>query len=113
MKDPRYTDLATLLVRHSCDVQPGETVLVEATDIPAEFTVELIRKIAAAGGHPIVETRQGLVTRALLQAATEAQFKTVGEVEKNRMQRAQCYVGLRGSNNITEQSDVPTERMTI
>ena len=46
MKDPRFTDLAKLLVRHSCDVQPGETVLVEATDIPAEFTVELIRTIA-------------------------------------------------------------------
>jgi aminopeptidase len=113
MKDPRFNELASLLVKHSCDVQPGENVLVEAHDIPPEFTVELIRTIAAAGGRPIVETRHGLVTRALLQAATEEQFKLIGEVEKNRMERVQCYVGLRGSLNITEQSDVPTERMTI
>ena len=60
MKDPRFTDLAKLLVRHSCDVQPGETVLVEATDIPAEFTVELMvrrfealyERLAAGEGLP-------------------------------------------------------------
>src|SRR5688572_5127384 len=113
MKDPRFTDLANLLVKHSCDVQPGEHVLVEAHDIPAEFTVELIRTIAAAGGRPIVETRLGLVTRALLQIASEEQFTLIGDVEKHRMQQVQCYIGLRGSNNVTEQSDVPTERISI
>src|SRR5579859_4538241 len=33
VKDPRYTQLARVLVRHSIDLVPGERVLVEATDI--------------------------------------------------------------------------------
>lgn len=43
MKDPRYTQLATVLVQHSMGVQKGEKVLIEAFEIPADFTVELIR----------------------------------------------------------------------
>jgi aminopeptidase len=113
MKDPRFTDLANLLVRHSCRVQPGERVLVEATDIPAEFIVELLRAIAAAGGVSVVETRIGAVTRALLQLASDEQMKLIGAVERARMEQVQAYVGLRGSHNITEQSDVPSERMAL
>jgi aminopeptidase len=113
MKDPRYSDLANLLVRHSCRVQSGEKVLVEATDIPADFTVELLRAIAAAGGVPVVETRIGAVTRAVLQLASDEQMKLIGAVERTRMEQVQAYVGLRGSHNITEQSDVPGERMAL
>ncbi len=42
MKDPRYTDLARLLVQYSIEVHPGDKVLVEAFDIPPDFTIELI-----------------------------------------------------------------------
>src|SRR5687767_1945764 len=113
MRDPRFADLANLLVRHSCRVAPGDRVLVEATDIPAEFTVELLRAVAGAGGGPVVETRIGAVTRAVLQLATDEQMKLIGRVERARMEQVQAYVGLRGSHNITEQSDVPSERMAL
>ena len=43
MKDPRHAKLAELLVRHSSRVEKGDRVLIEAFDIPHEFTVELIR----------------------------------------------------------------------
>lgn len=113
MKDPRYTDLAKVLVSHSCKVQPGEKVLIEAFDIPADFTVELVKNVAAVGGLPIVSTYQQPVQRALVNAATEAQMKFIAEVEKHRMEGVQCYMGLRGSNNISEMSDVPKDRMSL
>src|SRR5690242_18165186 len=75
MKDPRFTDLAKLLVAHSTKIQRGEKVLIEAFDIPPDFTVELIRTIAAAGGVPLVSTYNQLVQRALFQAASEEQMK--------------------------------------
>ena len=37
MKDPRYTKLANVLVKHSCKVRRGEKVLIEAYDIPIDF----------------------------------------------------------------------------
>jgi len=113
MKDPRFTDLATLMVRHSMQVKPGDKVLVEAFDIPPDFTVELIRQIDKAGGQPLVSTYSQQVMRALLQSASEPQMTFIGEVEKHRMDGVQCYAGLRGNPNIAELSDVPADRMKL
>ncbi|HLI47554.1 MAG TPA: aminopeptidase [Chthonomonas sp.] len=113
MRDPRYDKLAELLVTHSMQVKAGDKVLIEAFDILSDFTVALIRAIAAAGGEPMVSTYQQPVLRALFQVATEEQMRTIGAVERARMEAVQCYVGVRGSHNIAELSDVPSERMAI
>src|SRR4051812_33026823 len=109
MKDPRFTDLAVLLVNHSMQVKPGDKVLIEAFDIPPDFTVELIRQIDKVGGQPLVSTYNQQVIRALLQSASEPQMTFLGEVEKHRMDGVQCYAGLRGNANIAELSDVPAD----
>ena len=113
MKDPRYAQLASLLVQHSTEVKPGEKVLVEAFDIPTDFTVELIRAVDAAGGLPLVSTYHQAVQRAVLQSATEAQMQTIGDIERARMEAVQCYIGVRGSHNISELSDVEKDRMAL
>ena len=113
MKDPRHTDLAKVLVHHSCQVQPGEKVLVEAFDIPSDFVVELVKTIAAAGGRPLVSTYQQQVLRAMYQAGSEESLGLIGQVEKLRMENVQCYIGVRGSHNIAEMSDVPKDNMDL
>ena len=113
MKDPRHTKLAELLVNHSARVERGDRVLVEAFDVPPEFTTELIRAVAAAGGIPLASTYQQQVTRALLQAASEEQMNTWARVDRARMEEVACYVGVRGSYNIAEMSDVPREKMDL
>ena len=113
MKDPRYSQLANVLVSHSCRVQPGEKVLIEAFDVPADFTVELFKIVAEAGGLPLVSTYQLPVVRAIYNSATEEQMKTLGKVERARMEAVQCYIGVRGSQNIAEMSDVPKEKMEL
>ncbi|HZT44196.1 MAG TPA: aminopeptidase [Chthonomonadaceae bacterium] len=113
MKDPRYTRLADTLVQHSLQVQPGDKVLVEAFDIPPDFTTELIQRIAQAGGLPLVSTYQQPVLRALYSAATEEQMRTIGRIERERMEAVQCYIGVRGNHNISELSDVPPDRMAL
>jgi aminopeptidase len=113
MKDPRYSELANVLVHHSMRVRRGDRVLIEAFDIPPDFTVELIRTIDRAGGVPIVSTYQQQVIRALYHTATEDQMTFIGQVERQRMEGVQCYVGVRGSHNIAELSDVPPERLKL
>jgi aminopeptidase len=113
MKDPRCKKLAQLLVNHSMEVRSGDKVLIEAFDIPPDFTAELITQVAAAGGMPLVTTYQQPVLRALYQAASQEQMETIGKVEKLRMEAVQCYCGLRGSNNISEMCDVPREQMEL
>lgn len=113
MKDPRFNQLADLLVKHSMEVSPGDKVLIEAFDTPTDFTAALIGAVAAAGGEPLVSTYQQPVLRALYNAATESQMKTIGRIEQDRMESVQCYVGVRGSNNITEMGDVPKDKLAL
>jgi len=111
--DPRYRQLAETIVKHSCRVQKGEKVLIEAIDIPEDFTVMLTRVVVENGGLPIVQTRQQRVLRELYRNATEDQMKFIGEVERAQMEGVQCYVGMRGAYNSTEHEDVPPERLAI
>jgi aminopeptidase len=113
MLDPRMQRLAELLVRHSVRVQPGEKVLIEAYDIPTDMTVALIKAVAAVGGQPLVSTYQQPVLRALYQAASADQMQLIGAVERQRMEGVQCYIGMRGSHNTAEMSDVPREKMDL
>jgi aminopeptidase len=94
-------------------VAPGDKVFIETFDIPTDFAGELIRTVAEAGGLPLVSTNQMAVRRALYQVATEEQMRLIGEVEKARMEAVQCYVGVRGAENISELSDVPQDKMSL
>ncbi|MBI5386495.1 MAG: aminopeptidase [Verrucomicrobia bacterium] len=113
MTDPRYTKLAHLLVAYSTKLKKGDTVLIDAIDIPDEFTVELMRAARQAGATPLVEVRHGRVTREVLRGTDERHAKLVRDVEMFRMKKAQAYIALRGSANISENADVPSDRIQL
>jgi aminopeptidase len=113
MKDPRFVRLCELLVKYSLNVQPGEKVLVEAFDIPSDFIAQLIQTIADSGGLPFVSTYQSPVLRALYRNASEEQMKLIGVVESSRMEKMQGYIGVRGTHNLSELSDVPADKMKL
>ena len=68
MTDPRIDKLAHVLINYSCEVKPGESILVEAIDVPHAFTNALVRAAAAAGGRPLVMLKSNEVQRALALA---------------------------------------------
>ncbi len=113
MTDPRMKRLADLLVNYSCAVEEGEKVLIEAIDIPFDFTQTLVQAVQSAGGLPFVWLRSNQVTRALLLAGSEAQWSTVADSEAAFMQQMQCYLGVRGNLNVSELSDVPADRQKV
>lgn len=108
MIDPRMTKLANVLVQYSTELKSGDKVLVEATDIPAEMTCELIRVAREAGADPLVTLKSNRVNRALLCHCSESQLNLIAEAEL-RMSNMDAYIGLRGNPNIAELSDVPEE----
>ncbi|MFO1487801.1 MAG: aminopeptidase [Verrucomicrobiota bacterium] len=113
MTDPRYKKLADLLVTYSVSLKQGEHVLLDAVDTPDEFTVELIRAVRRAGGVPFVETRHTKIGREMLREVTEHQAKQIHDIELFRMKRMQAYIVVRGSENATENADVPNDRMSL
>ncbi len=113
MHDPRFDKLAQLLVEYSTRLQRNETVLIESFDVPDEMTIALVRAARKAGAIPFTQIQRGQVSRELAMKATERQLNLTAIHELARMKRMDAYIGLRGSNNISELSDVPAEQMKL
>jgi len=113
MHDPRYDQLAEVLTGYSTRLQSGEKVLIDSFDVPAELIVALIRKAREKGAIPLANLQSNLVNRELLRAAEESQYQLIAEYEMVRMKGVGAYIAVRGSHNITEQSDVPPDRMKL
>jgi aminopeptidase len=113
MHDPRFDKLAKLLVEYSTRLKRNETVLIEAFDVPDEMTVALVRAARKAGALPFTQIQHARVSRELALKATDRQLNLIAIHELARMKRMDAYIGLRGSNNITELSDVPADQMKL
>ncbi len=113
MHDDRFGKLAKLLVEYSIRLKRNETVLIEAFDIPDEMTIALIRTVRKAGGVPFAQTYYTRVNRALALEASDRQLNLMASHELTRMKKMNAYIAVRGSNNITELSDVPPQKMKL
>ena len=113
MLDPRITKLANVLVNYSCAVRPGERILIEAVDMPHEFTCECVRQAREAGGIPHVKLESNQVKRAMLLHGSREGWDVIADAEKLVMERMQCYIGARGSPNASELSDVPGDLQKV
>ncbi len=113
MHDARFDNLAKLLVEYSVRLKRNETVLIEGFDVPDEMIIALLRAARNRGAVPFVQIQHGQVTRALTLEASDRQLTLLANHELARMKKMDVYIAVRGSNNITELSDVPVEKMKL
>lgn len=114
VKDPRINRLAELLLDHSCRIQAGEKVIVEAFDLPEPALVcELVDQIYQRGATPLVFWKNNRILRSLYLQANETSMDWPGRLERSAMEEADAYIGIRGSANSDEFSDVPPEKMEL
>jgi len=108
MTDPRWESLAAILIDHSVRLREGQTLLIECFDLPDTALPRiLIRNAAARGARALVETRDMRIVRELVRHGSESMMRTWGEIDRQRMDRVDAYLGLRGAWNICELNDVP------
>lgn len=113
MNDARFDELAKLLVEYSTRLKRHEKVLIEAFDVPDEMTIALIRAARKAGAVPFVQIQRAPVNREMALEASDRQLNLAAQHELARMKKMDAYIALRGSNNITEMSDVPVSRLQL
>jgi len=111
MKDPRYTKLAELLVTYSTDLQDGEHVLIEASDIPREMVIELIKVVQSVGAHAHVVLRDNQISCVLCAGSSDDSFEIMAEYDLERMKRMDAYIALLGTHNISEAMGISSDRM--
>ena len=82
MQDPRIDRLAQVLIHHSCRLQPGQKVLIEAFDLPEPNLVcRLIEEAYRVGATPIVSIKNNAVLRSLYRGATAESMSLAGKFE--------------------------------
>ena len=114
MHDPRLERLAEILVDHSCEVAAGEKVLIEGFDLPNPAIIcRLVELVTARGGIPLVSYKNNAVLRSLYLHATTEAMALNGALERDRMDRMDAYIGIRGAANSSQFADVPQEKMDL
>jgi aminopeptidase len=113
MTDPRYAKLAGLLVKYSVELKKDERILLDMIDVPDEFSIQLMRAVRKVGAIPLVETRHTRITREIMRQTTQAHAALVREMELFRMKRVHAYIAIRGADNASEASDVPSPLMAL
>jgi aminopeptidase len=113
MRDLRISKLAKILVEHSCRVQKGERVLIDIFGKERELARALVAAVYEAGGYPYVQLNDQAITRALLLGTSEEHLETMAHHALEQMKAMDCYIGVRGSDNVSELSDVPEDKMNM
>lgn len=111
--DPRTITLAQNLIRYSTDLQPGEKILIEMFDHAQPLAEALVEEAYRAGGVPFLSLKNNRLQRKLLSGASREQLSAIARWESERMQSMQAYLGVRASDNSSEMSDVPADKLKL
>ncbi len=112
--DERIRKLADGLVHYSCQVKAGDKVYIHYTgESTRALAKELVRTVYEAGGLPFIHYTDPQLQRLQIMECTKEQLELMAEVDALEMSRMDCYIAVRGSDNISELSDVPADRMAL
>lgn len=112
--DERIKKLASNLVNYSMEVKKGDKVLIHHIGNSTEdLARQLIKEVYKAGGVPFVQYTNPRVLREMLLNCTEEQMSAWAKIDAAQMEQMDCYVGVRGSDNVSENADVPADKMKL
>jgi aminopeptidase len=112
MKDNRNATLAKSLIDYSVSLKPGEILYLEIKGIEAlELGKEVVRYAAEKGAVPFWYYNDESVLRQFMKTATEEQMKKLSDFHLDMMKKSAAYIGLRGSNNPFDLSDIDRKQV--
>ncbi len=111
MHDKRDKELAELILSHSVTLQKGERILINLIGFNgAGLARELVKGARECQALPFLEIMDPEIQRTLMEAGDDAYWQDLAEVSGlPLMKKMDAYVGIRASENIYENSRVPTE----
>lgn len=110
--DQRIEVLAKNLVEYSMEVKPGDKVYVQYTgSSTAPLARQIVKEVYRVGGTPYPHYSDPKMERELLLGCTEEQLNLMADRDCLVMSQMDCYVGIRGAENVNENADIPSEQM--
>lgn len=109
--DPRWTQLAEILVQYSTKILPGERVLISMVEVD---TLPLVNAVYAqtvlAGGIPYVEFHSAYHERACMNMGNIDQNEQTPEIQASAIKWADVHINIRSIRNPHEFTDIPIEK---
>ena len=99
-------DMATLILEHSTQLQPGENVMVQLIGLNGiNLLRALVEQIRTKGAHPFVQIEDTETQRLLVEHGDENFWKNQASVDQlPLMKQMDVFIGIRASQNIYENS---------
>lgn len=112
--DSRILKLASNLVNYSCEVKKGEKVLISLNGETAKPLVrQIVKEVYKVGAYPFVEISDNSISRELLMESSEEQLEVMLDYGLNKIKHMDAFIAIRASENTSELSDVPTEKLIL
>jgi len=112
--DPRDRELARLLVGYSVAAKKGDLVFIECVGQDTlPLGAAIVEEVAKAGAAPHLQLTDLAVQRTYMSTAGEESMARLGAFERVMMENTQCFIGIRGADNIFEKSDVPVDKARL
>ncbi len=111
--DVRIEKLAKTLVQYSMKVKKEDKVYVHCSGSAAiDLTRMVMKEIYAVGAYPFPRYTDSRIEREMLHCEKE-QLQLMADTDGGEMDQMDCYIGIRGSDNVAELSDVPGEKQKL
>ena len=95
-------------MRYSVSVGKDDKVYIHYIGQSTEDLARLlVKEVYEAGGIPFVHYTEPRLQREVLLHATKEQLELMAQIDSAEMDQMDCYIGIRGSDNASELSDVP------
>jgi len=112
MTDPRWDQLAEILIHYSTETKAGEKVFITMMETDTLPLVERVYSHAVkAGALPQVEFVSAYLERELMRHGSMEQLDWVPQLQAYGMEWADVYIGLRGFRNPHEFAGISNERL--
>ena len=112
--DSRITDLARNLIGYSLKLQPGELLYIDLIGADTHpLGAELVRLATERGAIPFWNDFDDHLAKPFFERASEEQHRAFAAFHKAIMERADAYVGVRGTANPFEQGDLSAEQKKL
>ena len=113
MTDPRIEQIANVLIRYSLNIQPGETLYIQA-DVAAEPLLrEVYRQAIRAGAFVTTQINFPGLGKIFMDEANEEQLKWVNPFYKMAVEQFDAYLGIGAATNTREGTGSDPEKRAI
>lgn len=112
MKDPRYTELARILVTECIEAQPGEHIWIRAISTESLMLArEVYRQIIAAGAFPLYDIQDDSVSSYFYKYANKDQLNHKPDVMEFMANLADKTITIVGEANKREMAEVDPKKI--